>query len=118
MNYSDPRLTASFKDWPNGKHKVPCTFAVETGKRGQRVAKTTTGKPSYSTYADQCAIVTGDDGKVYLLQYHRMYEAVTVMRHDFKNADDGTVFKGSSPETFASLKFLIDAAALPTPEAE
>jgi hypothetical protein len=83
--FTNPRLEATFQDWPlGGSKRGPCTFVVEKHpKRGSRILRTTTGKPKASTYSDLCAIVDGSDGRTYLLHYSTAYgECVSIYSSD------------------------------------
>jgi hypothetical protein len=79
MNYSNPRLKATFTDWPYGREKTTATFHIETdARRGQRAVRTTIdpkngrpGKPKTLTFATQARIVDGDDGKTYIAELSR-----------------------------------------------
>lgn len=85
MKFSNPRMTAEFTDWPlGGDRRGTCVFVVESHpKKGQRIARTTTGKPKYTTYAQQARIVDGDDGRTYLLFWSTQYSsAVRVCSSD------------------------------------
>lgn len=83
-SYSDPRTEAAIEDWPLGRDKRgTATFTVEHDKRGERVSRTTTGKPIKSTYAVQSRIVTGDDGRIYLA-IKTAFGHISIMRGDMK----------------------------------
>ena len=120
LNLSNPRLQATIGNWPLGGNKRGnCNFVVETGKKGQRISRQTTGKPKFSTYADKACIVDGDNGKTYLLFLTLMHgNAVSISSGDFMDArpeetglqNTAAVFADSNPELFAKLKKLIDEA--------
>lgn len=77
-----------FDDWPlGGGKRGRCEFRVVTDpKRGQRVERTTTGKPKVTTYSDLAAVVDGDSGRTYLLHYGAQYgRCVTVMSSDMRH---------------------------------
>ena len=74
IRFSNPQLQADFNDWPSGRARVLCRFTVQSDpKRGERVARTTTGRhgswcaAKHTTYSDQFRIVDGSDGRTYLL---------------------------------------------------
>ncbi|MHC4372167.1 MAG: hypothetical protein ACYSW8_31570 [Planctomycetota bacterium] len=70
LQLSNPRHGAVVEDWPSGKRRVTATFDVEQDpKKGDRVARATTGKPKKTTYHKKMRIVDGDDGRVYLLGF-------------------------------------------------
>jgi len=108
--YSNPRLEASFDNWPSGRHQVNCKFTVEDGgKKGQRVLRQTTDKhgrwckPKADTYKLKAAIVDGDDGRTYILSASR-YGFLHVSRHDFM--DQESVFE-RDVERYNELKALL-----------
>lgn len=105
--YSNPRLAARFTDWPLGGNKRgQCVFAIEHNpKRGYRFTRTTTGKPKTATYGGPAAIVDGDDGRTYLLQWATRYGFIQISKSDFMDAPDGSVFPGNP--RFDELKALI-----------
>jgi hypothetical protein len=83
MIYSNPRTKAVIADWPNGIHRVTATFAIESGPRGERAVRTTTGAPKKLTYAVKARIVDGDDGRTYIAEL-TAYGRITIMRGDMK----------------------------------
>lgn len=86
ITFTNPRLRAEFSDWPSGAKRVNCVFAVEQGKRGYRVTRTTTGKPKTNTYGGRAAIVDGSDGRTYILQESGLYDFIKVSASDFMDA--------------------------------
>ncbi len=87
VTFSNPRLRAEFDDWPIGRGRVRCVFAVERdAKKGWRVSRTTTGKPKFTTWGGQACVVDGSDGRTYVLQVAAPYGFVKVYRHDFLDA--------------------------------
>ena len=119
MKFSNPRKKAVIADYPLGRDKRgQCVFEVHSDpKKGERVSKTTTGKPSFSTYADRACIVDGDDGRTYLLFFAKDFNSIHVSRSDFKDARlegrNSAHFWGDSggdAALFAELKALVDAA--------
>lgn len=119
--FTDPRHKAEFDDWPSGKHRVKCRFYTEhDAKRGFRVCRQTQDKngawckPKATTYGGPCIIVTGGDGKTYILSMTR-YNFVSIARWDFMSPDPSGVFpqdaayesvvelivKNQDPTTFA-----------------
>jgi hypothetical protein len=98
MAFTDPRSKAEFDDWPSGRHRVKCRFYTEhILKRGFRVYRQTTDKngkwctPKCTTFGGQLVIVTGSDGRTYILQM-TMYSFVSITRWDFMSASPSSVF--------------------------
>lgn len=78
MNYSNPRQSATFNDWPSGGNRTTAEFVVEKTSRGERACRRTinprTGKWGAwkkTTYAPITRIVDGDDGRTYIIQKGR-----------------------------------------------
>lgn len=86
MLFHNPRKEAVFTDWPSGSKRVTCTFKVEANKRGERIARTTTGKPKVTTYYDKIRIVDGDDGKTYMLAESKNYKMISVLSHNMQHS--------------------------------
>lgn len=113
MNFSNPRLFASFDNWPSGGQQVHCKFWVEWKKGLFRVGRATTKngvwcKPKYHTYGSKAAIVDGDDGKTYILQLSQYgNDHITISRHDFMSASPSSCFKSSDEVRFQELMGLI-----------
>lgn len=120
-SYSNPRLVAEFSDWPiGGSLRGKCRFEVHTEKRGARVSRTTQNKhgvwckPKFHVYGDGTAIVDGDDGKTYILQLSKSFNAIYVALHDFMSpADESCVSHSSDPKRFEELLSLIKSAGSP-----
>ncbi len=118
MEFSKPRLVHETDDYPSGGIRVKCIFKVESHRtRGYRVSRTTTNKfgawckPKYSTYSTLCAIVTGEDGQTYILQYNKYAEAVFIYDHAFITSRDLPLCsKDSDPERYNHLLTLINRA--------
>ena len=76
LTYHSPCLSLLIPDWPSGRYQVPAQFRIETHPtRGQRAVrqtqhplKGTWSAPKVTTYAAQARIVTGSDGKTYILE--------------------------------------------------
>jgi hypothetical protein len=109
LTFSNPRLEATFNDWPLGGNKRgQCVFKVETHpKRGQRVGRTTTGKTKFDTYSPQVAIVDGSDGRTYILSLTG-YQFVSVADSSYMSA--GSVHKSSNPAGYDALVAIIKQA--------
>ena len=117
LKFSNPRRKATFTDWPLGLQKRgQCVFEVEANKKGERINRTTTGKPkSDIAYSGKGCIVDGSDGRTYLLQFSDVYGFITIYQSNMMCAQFGTngdhaAFPDSSPERYAELKALIDTA--------
>lgn len=67
ITFSNPRIEATFTDWPlGGSKRGACKFWVEWDKkRGYRFGRQTSGKPKFMTYGGQACIVEGSDGLLY-----------------------------------------------------
>lgn len=105
--YTNPRLEATFQDWPlGGNRRGPCRFFTEYHpKRGYRVGRITTGKPKFTTYHPASAIVDGDDGRTYILAHAQACHFVTVYRSDFFQHE--TVHQSDEPDRYADLVEMI-----------
>ena len=114
IKFSNPRKNAEIHDWPiGGNVRGIAKFEVEYVKnKGQRVARTTQNKtltgwnaPRWTTYADKCVIVDGDDGKTYLLVLVQHYNMIKIdsanMQHNV-----GTVYSTDGAR-FDELRALI-----------
>jgi len=120
FTFTNPRTRAVFTDWPSGRFRTTCTFAVESHpKRGERVSRVTLDKngrpcsPKHTTYAGKWAIVDGEDGRTYLLA-HGLY-GVTVKSSDMQLdavLPDGSYFGDGHPR-LPELLALIDARTTP-----
>jgi hypothetical protein len=119
VKFSNPRLHAPIQDYPLGGNKRGlCVFNIESHpKRGYRCTRQTTGKPKAHTYGGKAAIVDGDDGRTYLIQFAGSFNFIKVSRSDFMDASGevtgtgtGGVFPESHPERYAELKALIEQA--------
>ncbi len=121
LTFSNPRRKATFTDWPlSFTKRGECTFEVHNmGKKGERVSRTTTGKPKFTTYASKAAIVDGSNGKTYLLLYSNNYgESIRIassdMQHDAPKDETGlnsyTRLGYGEDDTFFQLKALVEMA--------
>ena len=89
LTYHSPCLALLILDWPSGRYKVQAQaqFRIETHPtRGQRAVrqtqhplKGTWSAPKTTTYAAQARIVTGSDGKTYILELSH-YGSIHVMQ--------------------------------------
>jgi len=81
------RKEDTIQDWPLGSNKRgPCTFTHEANKRGQRILRTTTGKPKASRYYSLVCLADGSDGKTHLVGYCQ-YGGIAVMSADMQHSD-------------------------------
>ncbi len=122
LTFSNPRRKATFTDWPlSFSKRGECTFEVHsTVKKGERVSRTTTGKPKFTTYASKAAMVDGSNGKTYLLLYSDTYGAAvriasSDMQHDATQEETGLQsayvrLNYGQDELFYGLKALVDSA--------
>lgn len=120
VKFSNPRLRAEIQDYPlGGSKRGLCVFNVEyKPSKGWRFTRTTTGKPKANTYGGKAAIVDGDNGRTYCIQFAGAFDFIKVYRHDFMCAspeDTGTPHNAGSvfpdqAERYAELKALIEQA--------
>jgi len=114
ITFMNPRTTATFTNWPlGGGKRGQAVFSVETHPtRGQRAARTTTGKPKYTTYANQVIIVDGSNGRTYLLMSSTTYgESITInssdMQHNASREEiDGNHYITPTDPEYAALREL------------
>ncbi len=120
MQFSNPRREASFDDWPSGRARVRCRFWIESDpKKGERVCRQTEDKhgrpckPKKTTYAPRFAIVDGDDGRTYTLEFGKYGGgSVRVGSSDLVH-DVETVYQNSDPERYAELGAMFGQAVCP-----
>jgi hypothetical protein len=96
--YSNPRMTATIKNWPMGGIKRgTAVFEIETSERGERAHRTTflplkpPTAPKLLTYAQKMRIVDGDDGRTYIAAL-TAFGHITIKRSDMK-FDEESVFE-------------------------
>ncbi len=115
ITFSNPRREAVIENWPlGGSKRGTCTFKVETTpKKGERISRTTTGKPRYTTYSQLWCVVDGSNGKTYLLSYNGQYGSVSIMSADMQHCAtteelgfDHYVSASSQPERFNEMRNL------------
>ena len=112
MKFTNPTQRLEIADYPlGGSKRGRCVFEIERSpKHGYRCVRTTTeptgkvNKPKLLTYGGKAAIVTGEDGKTYILQ-HTAYGFISIHRWDFMGADPSAVFP--KDEDYAALSALI-----------
>jgi len=106
MKYSNPRTEVTIEDYPIGRgRRGPAHFIIESNNKGERVARTTTGKPKKVTYCQKMRIVDGDDGKTYVIG-KAGYNQVIVYPSNIKYP---TYYHNSDPE-FKQITELLNAA--------
>lgn len=120
LTFSNPRRQAIIPDWPLGRdQRGPATFTVESDPRkGERIARVTTGKPKRTTYAHKACVVDGSNGRTYLLLYDRQFgESVRIassdMQRDAPQAETGldSAYVRPDDPDFATLKALVLSAS-------
>lgn len=122
IKFSNPRLEATFNDWPlGGSKRGVCVFKAErAAKKGTRIGRQTTGKPKFTTYHPMMAIVDGSNGRTYMLGT-TFYGFITIIRSDFMSPPESEiggghgVFADSQPELHDELLGLIKEAQLQWP---
>ena len=87
LTYQTPCTSRLIWDWPSGRYQVAAKFWIETDlHHGQRCCrqtqhpiKGTWSAPKKTTYAEQVRLVTGSDGRTYVLALHG-YGSLSVMQ--------------------------------------
>ena len=93
LTYSNPRLMATIENWPGGSNRrVTAEFFIETGSKGQRAVRITTGAAKKLTFARLARIVDGSDGRTYIAEL-TVYGHISIMRGDMKFQHE-SVFPG------------------------
>jgi len=105
IQLTNPRTEATIENWPYGRKQVTANFEVEANKRGERVKRTTTGKPKATTYYAKCRIVDGDDGRTYVLAQTEFGQIVLI-----PGTLKTTEYFYSDSEAYALYKSQLDAA--------
>ena len=76
------------EDWPlGGGKRGNCCFTHESNNRGQRMARTTTGKPKRSVYYKMVCLVDGTDDKTHFIGLTPSGTHLAVMSCDMKHSD-------------------------------
>jgi hypothetical protein len=120
LPFTNPTRTRVIPDWPyGGSRRGPCTLRVDADpKRGERIVKTTFGKPKADTFGHRAAFVDGADGRVYALVEARLGGFIKVRRvTDFCDAKVipgkwGVLESSAFPDDphYAELVAVLDAA--------
>lgn len=85
---SNFRKEETIQDWPYGSNKRgPAVFVVEQNKRGQRMLRTTFGKPKATQYYDAVCLADGSDGKTHIVAYSANYGLLLVKSCDMQHQD-------------------------------
>jgi hypothetical protein len=85
---SNFRREDSIENWPIGRDKrATAVFAHEANKRGQRILRTTTGKPKATTYYQAICLADGSDGKTHLVSLAAEMDMLRIGSADMKHAD-------------------------------
>ena len=70
LTLSNPRRLYVAHNWPSGSKRVTREFGVQVDDAGRERALTwTTGKPKYSGWYRDCRVVSGSDGKTYVVGF-------------------------------------------------
>ena len=81
---SNFRLRDVIPNWPLGANKRgDAVFEHESNKRGQRISRTTSGKPKRSTYYVRACLADGSDGRTYYIGLS-VYGNLSVMQCDMQ----------------------------------
>ncbi len=115
LTFSNPVTECIIEDWPIGRQRCRARFLVETKpKKGQRVLrwtenKTRTGwnKPKATTFSIRACIVTGSDGRTYIIR--DLLSHIDVFQGDMKYTA-GSVWKEDA--IYADLMRLLRDASL------
>lgn len=78
LTYQTPCTARLILNWPSGRYQVAAKFWIETDlHRGQRCCrqtqhpiKGTWSAPKKTTYAQLARLITGSDGRTYVLELH------------------------------------------------
>ena len=83
---SNFRKSDSIENWPIGRQqRATAVFTHEANKRGQRILRTTTGKPKASNYYTLICLADGSDGKTHLVGFSEY--GLHVMSADMQHSD-------------------------------
>lgn len=87
MGFHSPCLDLTIEEYPlGGSRRGQCRFWIEIDPRkGSRAVRQTTGKPKLDTYAIQAAIVTGSNGRTYVLR--NVGSHISIRDHAFMHFD-------------------------------
>jgi hypothetical protein len=111
---SNFRREDSIENWPIGRDKrATAIFAHEATKRGQRILRTTTGKPKATTYYKAICLADGSDGKTHLVSLAAEIDMLRVGSADMKHAEK-TLWPRDAE--FAEYRAQLIACTSPTPD--
>jgi hypothetical protein len=85
--YTNPRMSADIENWPSGSNRVLAQFSIESGKKGERAVRVTTGAAKKLTFATKMRIVDGDDGRTYIAALTG-YGHISIHRGDMKYSEE------------------------------
>jgi len=113
LSYTNPRLKATFENWPTGKFRTTAIFEIETHpKRGQRATRVTLDpfshnprKPKADTYAFKVRIVDGSNGRTYIVK--DVGYAFDIMRSDLKFQQE-YISRDVDPQRYAEVRRLFE----------
>jgi len=90
MQYTNPVKHLEIDNWPYGSQCTHAVFSIESGKKGERAVRSTinpkTGqpnKPKKTTFSKLARIVTGEDGKTYVVEWSQ-YGFFSVMQSNLQ----------------------------------
>lgn len=99
---SNFRLSDEIPDWPlGGGRRGVCVFSREANKKGQRILRTTTGKPKASRYYPMICLADGSDGRTHLVGLTD-YGFVAIMSSDMQHSEY-SVFMDSDTDRYVAL---------------
>jgi len=108
--YTNPQKEVVIKDWPYGNKRVKCKFYIEESKGKQRACRVTIkpgtdtwNKPKKLTYARKVLFVTGNDGRVYVIQQTGF--SISIMKSNMQLQHE---YISESDERFESLNAMFD----------
>jgi len=114
---TNARTYAVIDGWPFGRQqRCQAEFAIETTHRGERVRRRTSkpgsnppmwNKPKRTTYATQCAICDGDDGKTWLVMHSRGWGQIHIKMGTFQHAT--TLFEGDHDDRYTKMLDLLNS---------
>lgn len=87
FSLSNFRKEDRIENWPIGRNeRATAVFTHESNKKGQRILRTTIGKPKASRYFSLICLADGSDGKTHLVGFCQ-YGGLAVMSADMQHSD-------------------------------